>query len=420
MDASSSLPDTGALEPGLPVEQIEHRLVEAAKRHHLEERNIAYWLHEIDLRGLYKERGFSSMGDYAFEVAEIKPRKAQYLVFIASRLTKLPKIRAAFDSGELSWTKAREITSVATPTTEGEWLEKARLLSNRDLEKEVRRHDGRGTGGFATLTISLPVEILDMWNDAHELTERLCGTELEKWQVLESSLAELIATHLPSGEDEPDGGGSETDDENGLGDAERNAIHKRDGWRCAVPWCSARKNLEVHHIVFRSRGGGDEPENLISICRQHHALVHRGICSISGRVGTDLKFERPGLVAEQEQTPDPAPEPDAKPDVTAGDVKSDPQEDDDSWRDDVVADIFDGSRAPRTDVTEHRDVFAEFAERQRERELEERSRRRRKNVRNRQNNAGAHVCAGEPVSREPDTWHDGATSTGSSEASSGF
>ena len=64
-----------------------------------------------------------------------------------------------------------------------------------------------------------------------------------------------------------------------------------------------RKTLEVHHIVFRSRGGSDEPGNLICLCRMHHALVHRGICSISGTVGVDLKFERPRLVNETEPKP---------------------------------------------------------------------------------------------------------------------
>ena len=35
------------------------------------------------------------------ELVGIKPRKAQYLVFIASRLEALPGIREAFDAGEL-------------------------------------------------------------------------------------------------------------------------------------------------------------------------------------------------------------------------------------------------------------------------------------------------------------------------------
>ena len=296
------------LEPGLPVDQIESRLIDAARRHHLEERNIAYWLLELDRRRLYQARGFSSTGDYAMELVGIKPRKAQYLVFIASRLEKLPTIREAFDSGKLTWTKAREIVSVATPETEAEWLEKARVLSNRDLEKEVRRHDGRGSGAFATVTISMPVEVLEMWNDSYELAERLSGTALEKWQVLEPSLAEFLGTHLPIvaaayGNGPSPSEAPETDDEKELPESVRNAVLDRDQWECSFPGCTMRKTLEVHHIVFRSRGGSNEPGNLICLCRMHHALVHRGICSISGTVGVDLKFERPRLVNETELKP---------------------------------------------------------------------------------------------------------------------
>ena len=125
---------------------------------------VWYWLLEIDRRGLHKERGFSSIGDYAMELIGVKPRKARYLVFIASRLESLPRVREAFDSGALSWTKAREVVSFAKPATEIEWLERALSLSNRELEKEARRHAGSDGRGFATLTMSVPVDLLDLWN----------------------------------------------------------------------------------------------------------------------------------------------------------------------------------------------------------------------------------------------------------------
>ncbi|GMR23331.1 MAG: hypothetical protein BMS9Abin37_1749 [Acidobacteriota bacterium] len=285
-------------ESGLSIDEIEARLSAAAIHHHLEERNIAYWLLEIEERRLHKERGFSSIGDSAMELVGIKPRKAQYLVFIASRLEKLPKIRAAFDSGELSWTKAREITGVATAETEAEWLEKARALSNRDLEREARRHAGQDSGAFATVTISMPVEVLAMWNDAYELAERVSGTELEKWQVLEPSLAEFLGTHLPSAAPGEGGEGIEIDDEKELPYAVRQAVFDRDRWQCKFPGCTMRKMLDVHHIVFRSRGGSDDICNLVCLCRVHHGLVHRGICKVTGSVGVDLEFDRPHLFTE--------------------------------------------------------------------------------------------------------------------------
>lgn len=48
----------------------------------------------------------------------------------------------------------------------------------------------------------------------------------------------------------------------------RNAILKRDGWRCQN--CGARDRLDVHHIIPRARGGADHERNLITLCRSCH------------------------------------------------------------------------------------------------------------------------------------------------------
>ena len=363
------------LEPGLSIDEIEIKLCTAAERHHLEERNIAYWLHEIDVRGLHRERGFSSLGDYAMELVGIKPRKAQYLAFLAGRLETLPHIRAAFDSGSLSWTKAREIVSVATAETEAAWLEKGLRLSNRELERETRRHAGGDSGKFATVTLSMPVEVLEMWHDAFELAERVSGTALEKWQVLELALAEFLSTHLPA-----DGHAVvETADETNVLPAARNAVLERDGWQCQFAGCTMRTGLEVHHIVFRARGGSDDAKNLITMCHIHHGLVHRGICNITGRVGKDLEFERPRLVTEPTPTRDDGGESDQE--VTPND--------DDTWRDDTVSEIFDGPPTPGPIDTPYgsADPWAMWVNAQRRMKLEDRNRARRRPP-------GAHVCAG--------------------------
>jgi 5-methylcytosine-specific restriction endonuclease McrA len=39
---------------------------------------------------------------------------------------------------------------------------------------------------------------------------------------------------------------------------------------------------DVHHIIFRSQQGTDEPENLITLCRPHHEMAH----------GTEAKWFR--------------------------------------------------------------------------------------------------------------------------------
>jgi hypothetical protein len=57
----------------------------------------------------------------------------------------------------------------------------------------------------------------------------------------------------------------------------RDPIFARDGWRCAVPICTARRNLHDHHLVFRSRGGDNERDNRITLCAWHHLRgIHAG------------------------------------------------------------------------------------------------------------------------------------------------
>jgi hypothetical protein len=48
------------------------------------------------------------------------------------------------------------------------------------------------------------------------------------------------------------------------------------GFRCAVPTCRTILTLDLHHIVAVSKGGGNEPSNLLVLCPTCHALYERG------------------------------------------------------------------------------------------------------------------------------------------------
>ncbi|MGH7819007.1 MAG: hypothetical protein ACREQ9_04465, partial [Candidatus Binatia bacterium] len=72
----------------------------------------------------------------------------------------------------------------------------------------------------------------------------------------------------------------------------RDPIFARDGWRCAVPGCSSRKNLQDHHMQFRSRRGGNEQTNRISQCVAHHLHgSHDGTLRCSGRAPDEVLWE---------------------------------------------------------------------------------------------------------------------------------
>lgn len=46
--------------------------------------------------------------------------------------------------------------------------------------------------------------------------------------------------------------------------ARRQAIYRRDGYRCLE--CGSKKNLTLDHHIPRSKGGGDESSNLRTLC----------------------------------------------------------------------------------------------------------------------------------------------------------
>lgn len=54
-------------------------------------------------------------------------------------------------------------------------------------------------------------------------------------------------------------------------------VLNRDGYKCHI--CKNKKKgvrLEVHHIVFRSNGGSNEADNLITLCHDCHKKLHDG------------------------------------------------------------------------------------------------------------------------------------------------
>ena len=62
----------------------------------------------------------------------------------------------------------------------------------------------------------------------------------------------------------------------------KRAVVGRQGDRCAVPDCDHEIFLNNAHIRAHRRGGSREARNLLSLCREHHALYDLGFLKVSG------------------------------------------------------------------------------------------------------------------------------------------
>ena len=58
-------------------------------------------------------------------------------------------------------------------------------------------------------------------------------------------------------------------------EARRREILDRDNFMCQAPGCCWRA-ADIHHVVPRAQGGNHRADNLVALCRVHHAIVHLG------------------------------------------------------------------------------------------------------------------------------------------------
>jgi hypothetical protein len=89
----------------------------------------------------------------------------------------------------------------------------------------------------------------------------------------------------------------------------RCALRERDKCRCRFPGCH-RRATQAHHIRWWMDGGVTSLDNLISLCRYHHTLIHRCGYGIAVRGPGVFTFLRP----DGKPIPDspPLPDPDGQ------------------------------------------------------------------------------------------------------------
>jgi 5-methylcytosine-specific restriction endonuclease McrA len=62
---------------------------------------------------------------------------------------------------------------------------------------------------------------------------------------------------------------------------ERDGGNKDIGGNCCL--CGRNRSFDVHHVIYRSHGGGDVEENLVTLCRRCHDKAHGKVRSITAQ-----------------------------------------------------------------------------------------------------------------------------------------
>jgi len=164
---------------------------------------------ELVCAGAYHPLGFARLGDYCRERLGISARELESIIQVVARSDRLPALRAAFRSGELSWTQVRLLSAVAEPDSDTSWVAAARGRTVRQLEALIQSNPAaRNTVTAAALNecaekgalienepatvfrLACPAAVRIRWRHALELARRMAGESLAVWQAAEAIVAE--------------------------------------------------------------------------------------------------------------------------------------------------------------------------------------------------------------------------------------
>ena len=252
--------------------------------------------------------GFASFEHYCDERLGMSVRTVQQRVALERRLLELPPLREAMREGRISYEKARLVARHADARSVAGWIERAEQLTCVALRRELQGNEEAQMCARGQFAAWMPRYVAEILFRAFRAASKAAGRPLSTGEALGRVAAHFVEVWKPI-----------------L--AGRSTLQKqilaRDRGLCQVPGCS-RAAVHAHHIEFRSAGGSDDPENLVSLCAAHHLRgVHMGRLRVRGKAPDRLQWElgarsdawiptgtcttRTGWGAEHVPTPAPRP-----------------------------------------------------------------------------------------------------------------
>lgn len=240
---------------------------------------------------------------------------AREKVRVANALGDLPKISEAFEKGEISYSKVRAMTRVATADNEDYLLMIARHGTAYHVETLVRKYRrARKLQDLDEATTQHEERSLHVRYEDDGLITVIARLPAEKGALVVKAIEQAVDEEMNTGTNVSaetskriccDAGISVlSEDEDGtpmnigrksrvIPSAMRRALKARDE-NCRFPGCTHKYFVDGHHIRHWSDGGETSLDNLVRLCRQHHRLVHEGGFSCTKNQEGKIEFRNPG------------------------------------------------------------------------------------------------------------------------------
>ena len=310
---------------------LHKRAVACGRGHRAAEAELVLALQEVERAGLHRAFDCASLFAYAVRELGLTDSVAGTAIAVARRAALVPRLQEAIASQRLSVSLASRIVRCLTLDNAESVIGFALAHTFREVDEECARISPRpdaGDGAKPTgekrvkLTVTVSHDVFKAIRRVQSLEAR-CGRGAGMERALQAAAEEYLERRDPvrkaaraqakaatasketpaaaarprasagpcAHRDKPDimskpafGSGRVP-----FTAAQKHAVHARDGGRCthvgeSGKRCASDRYVDVHHVRPVSRGGGNEPSNLTTLCSFHHDLVHQISFPIDGQV----------------------------------------------------------------------------------------------------------------------------------------
>ncbi len=254
--------------------EIHARLRALAARRAAWDGILGYCAYVVRRSGLWRTAGFATFSQYCTERLGLAARTVEQRAALEQRLWRLPALRAARDGG-IPYEKLRLLARLPGGEVE-DWVPRARELTRVELRKAIDENDDTQMRAVRVLRAPVPERAARLLQASFRAVRAVEGRLLDDGKCLVRVALHFVETWRA------------------YVKRPRTAsqkVRERDLGGCQAPGC-CRRAVHAHHVVPRSRGGGDEPSNLVSLCAFHHLYaVHGGFLRVRGRAPDALVWE---------------------------------------------------------------------------------------------------------------------------------
>ncbi len=285
------------------VEMIHLEAVEIAKCYLGNEFKMVEILGRMHATRGFRDYSKKSLKRYAIECLNLSENVAETMITIVRKSIEVPQLKAAFSRGEIDISKTRRLASVVTRDNCADWIEFARTATLAELDRKIA-----GSRPFFDVKevkiVRAKNRIERRFGVSTDLDKRLdraqdlVSQKLRRPASFEATAEEMVEVFLNRHDPVRKAarafsrrGGAGVKDGKPVArrvfeDAGENipaeVIHEvnlRDGGQCTYVEdnghrCQERRWLDFHHIIPVHRGGPHTAENLTTVCKAHHQLIH--------------------------------------------------------------------------------------------------------------------------------------------------